>query len=65
MPLPQHGMKRTCCQSIQCMISIPTQVVKLLNNFERDTINGLDKHKIGGMHENTIDDTNINEHVQG
>jgi hypothetical protein len=47
------------------MISIPTQVVKLLNNFERDTINGLDKHKIGGMHENTIDDTNINEHVQG
>jgi hypothetical protein len=40
---------------------------KDVDNFEGDTMIGLDEHKIGGMHGNIIDDifgdANINEHV--
>ncbi len=28
MPLLQHGMKKKCCQRIQCLTLIPTQVAK-------------------------------------
>jgi hypothetical protein len=40
---------------------------KDVDNFKGDTMNGLDEHKIGGMHGNIIDDifgdTNNNEHI--
>ncbi len=40
-----------------------------VDNLEGDTMNGLDEHKIGGMHGNTTNDifgdANINEHVLG
>ncbi len=39
------------------------------DNFEGDTMNGLDEHEIGGMHGNTTDDifgdANISAHVLG
>lgn len=38
-----------------------------MDNFEGNTMNGLDEHKISGMHGNIIDDifgdANISEHV--